>query len=89
MTRISNISQDMKCQYVYVAIDHYSHTNQINIKKRRREPTDEQTNERRIFMRILNYVFEYKKEEESELSTFFLIDKSRTKSNRTIVVCII
>ena len=50
MTRISNISQDMKCQYVYDAIDHYSYSNQINKKSR--------TNELVILMRMLNYRFE-------------------------------
>ncbi len=39
MTRISNISQDMKCQYVYDAIDHYSYSNQINKKRRTNEWT--------------------------------------------------
>jgi hypothetical protein len=50
MTRISYIFQDMKCQYIYDVIDHYSYSNQIYVEKKR-------TNERVIFMRTLDYCF--------------------------------
>ncbi len=76
MTRISYIFQDMKCQYIYDAIDHYSYSNEINGKKRR-------TKERVIFMRMLDYYFEKR-----AVNILSHIEKKK-KSNQTMYVLLL
>jgi hypothetical protein len=75
MTRISNISQDMKCQYVYDVIDHYSYSNQINKMRRTNEPD--------ILMRMLNYRFEKRT---VNILFFSYRKKKEVKSNDLCVI---
>jgi hypothetical protein len=77
MSRISYISRDMKCQYIYDAIDHYSYSNQINRKK------EERTNERVIFMRMLDYYCCFEKR---GVNILFSYRKKKVKSNDVCVI---